>query len=302
VNVTPISGPESVMEQAAELLLADEARHNLALGILSTARAHPELYPVVQGWIVRDGEGIAGAAIRTPPYNLVVAQPATEAAVEALAEAIDDELPGVVGAVPEVDAFASSWSDRHGRRPMTRVEQGVYALTTVVDPPEPAGTSRLARPADRKLLLHWVVAFAAEVLREGPQSDPGRHERSIDARLGSDDAGFALWEVDGAPVSLVGFGGPTPNGIRIGPSTRLGRTEAEASRARSPRACLGCSRRGGSSSASCTRTSRTRRRTRSTPGSATSASATSARSCSRRTGEGSPGPRRHRAAGALSSR
>jgi hypothetical protein len=71
---------------------------------------------VEQGWVVRDGEGIVGAAIRTPPYNLVVAQPAAEGAVEALAEAIDDELPGVVGAVPEVDAFASSWSARHELR------------------------------------------------------------------------------------------------------------------------------------------------------------------------------------------
>jgi uncharacterized protein len=26
-----------------------------------------------------------------------------------------------------------------------------------------------------------------------------------------------LWEDDGAPVSLAGWGGPTPNGIRIGP-------------------------------------------------------------------------------------
>jgi predicted GNAT family acetyltransferase len=97
------------------------------------------------------------------------------------------------------------------------VEQGIYALTTVVDPPEPAGASRLAGPADRNLLLQWIDDFAAEVLREGPQRDPGRHERSIDVRLGSGDAGFALWEVDGAPVSLVGFGGRTPNGIRVGP-------------------------------------------------------------------------------------
>ena len=26
-----------------------------------------------------------------------------------------------------------------------------------------------------------------------------------------------LWEVDGASVSLAGWGGPTPNGIRVGP-------------------------------------------------------------------------------------
>ncbi len=76
------------------------------------------------------------------------------------------------------------------------------------------------RPADRSdraLLLEWVEAFATEVLHEDASGDAGRHERSVDARLAGGDAGFALWEADGRPVSLVGFGGPTPNGIRIGP-------------------------------------------------------------------------------------
>ena len=76
---------------------------------------------------------------------------------------------------------------------------------------------RPADPADRALLLDWVEAFATEVLHESVSGDAGRHERSVDARLAGGDAGFALWEADGRPVSLVGFGGPTPNGIRIGP-------------------------------------------------------------------------------------
>src|SRR5581483_201888 len=28
---------------------------------------------------------------------------------------------------------------------------------------------------------------------------------------------FGVWEVDGEVVSMCGYGGPTPNGIRIGP-------------------------------------------------------------------------------------
>src|SRR6185369_491689 len=42
-------------------------------------------------------------------------------------------------------------------------------------------------------------------------------ERAVDHGLGTRDAGVALWEDDGRPVSLSGWGGPTPNGIRIGP-------------------------------------------------------------------------------------
>ena len=38
----------------------------------------------------------------------------------------------------------------------------------------------------------------------------------VEARLDRGTGGFALWEDDG-PVSLAGWGGETPNGVRIGP-------------------------------------------------------------------------------------
>ena len=38
----------------------------------------------------------------------------------------------------------------------------------------------------------------------------------VDHRLGANDAGLVLWE-DGEPVSVAGYGGRTPNGIRVGP-------------------------------------------------------------------------------------
>ena len=217
MDVEAVTGADAFLERAGTLLLADEARHNLAFGILSTARAHPDLYPEVRGWVVRAGEVVVGAALRTPPYNLVLVYPTDERAPAGLAGAIEDELPGVVGAIPEVDVFATAWTGRHGARLETRFEQRVYALRTTIEPRASPGAMRLAVVDDRPLLLGWVEAFAREVLREGPDADSARHERSIDARLAGDESGFALWEVDRRPVSLVGFGGPTPNGIRIGP-------------------------------------------------------------------------------------
>jgi predicted GNAT family acetyltransferase len=48
----------------------------------------------------------------------------------------------------------------------------------------------------------------------------GRSHRSaddaVDDYLARTDGGVYVWE-DGEPVSLAGYGGPTPNGIRIGP-------------------------------------------------------------------------------------
>ena len=79
-----------------------------------------------------------------------------------------------------------------------------------------SGTWRLAVPDDRALLASWLVAFSREALGEGEV------ERDVDRRLDEWASGGAsrrywLWEDGGEPVSLVGGGGETPNGIRIGP-------------------------------------------------------------------------------------
>ena len=39
----------------------------------------------------------------------------------------------------------------------------------------------------------------------------------IDRYLGGGSRGLRLWEDGGRVVSLAGFGGPTPRGIRVGP-------------------------------------------------------------------------------------
>ena len=94
MDVEAIVGADAVLERAGGLILADEARHNLALGILSTARAHPALYPEVEGWVVRDGDSVVGAAVRTPPHNLVLVRPTDDRALFALAEAIEERAAG----------------------------------------------------------------------------------------------------------------------------------------------------------------------------------------------------------------
>jgi predicted GNAT family acetyltransferase len=69
--------------------------------------------------------------------------------------------------------------------------------------------------ADRPLLLTWVGEFSREA-SHGEEPDPERVTQIVDHRLEADDSGFMLWETD-SPVSVAGYGGETPNGVRIGP-------------------------------------------------------------------------------------
>jgi predicted GNAT family acetyltransferase len=217
-DVVRLDDATAFLAEAGPLLLADEARHNLVLGIAGTTRDSPELYPLRSFWLVRDGGEVAAAALRTPPYNLVLARPRSPRALAALVEATaGEELPGAVGAVPEVEEFAELWARHTGGHVRTNMRQGVYALERVEPLPEVPGSTRVATADDRELALRWWIAFGDEVLHEG---GPGRDsaETMLDHRLSSTpSSGILLWEDGGDPVSLAGWGGPTPNGIRVGP-------------------------------------------------------------------------------------
>lgn len=190
--------------RALPLLLEDEARHNLLLGVAGVVRDRPQTYAEARFWWV-DG----AAAMQTPPHNLILAQPRSLSALDRLVAAIDVELPGVVAAVPEVDQFVERWG-----RPSRRVfEQGIYALDRVVPPPPAPGAYREADDADVDLVLAWVSAFAEEALHSGETIARAQ----VEARLESPEGGVGLWVDDGAVVSLCGYGSPTPNGVRVGP-------------------------------------------------------------------------------------
>jgi uncharacterized protein len=216
MHVERLEDAATFLAEAEPLLLGDEARHNLILGIAGTIRDLPDVYPLRSLWLVRkDGRPVA-AAIRTPPYNLILARPESPLALEALAGGIAEELPGVNGCEPEVNGFAEVWARMTGARPRTNMRQGVYALEHVEPLSDVPGSARVATADDRELALRWWIAFGEEVLHEGA---PGTEnaESMVDHRLAFPGRGFLLWEDGGDVVSLAGWGGATPNGIRVGP-------------------------------------------------------------------------------------
>lgn len=187
---------DEFLDRAGPLLLADEARHNLILGIAGSARHYAD----IRFWVV-DG----AAALRTPPHNLVLATPRDEECLRALVGAIDDDLPGVTGTTPEVYDFAKLW----GKPYRVVHENNVFELDAVVPPPATSGNYRDATEEDLELLLGWWDAFVREALPEeevGPR-DPNQFKRRP----------IGLWEDERRVASMCGYGSPTPNGMRIGP-------------------------------------------------------------------------------------
>ena len=205
---------------AGAFLAEREAEHNLIFGICSAIRLSPEVYADVppRFMTVADGAGrVVAASLRTPPQNPVLSQVDDLDAVDLLVDAfVSDAPPGVLAPKKVARRFVSQWTGRTGERAHLEVAERIFRLERVTPPRRPAaGSWRLATPDDRELIADWLVAFATEALPEQPpiQEPLVVADRWI-ARI---NRLLYLWEDEGRVASLVGAGGETPNGIRIGP-------------------------------------------------------------------------------------
>ncbi|MCP3994793.1 MAG: GNAT family N-acetyltransferase [bacterium] len=210
---------EELRRRAADLL-ADEARHNLILGILGTLIEYPEVYPEYRLFLVSDEHGPQSAAVITSPYNLIVSDTRNTDALSVLVRAaIEDDIdvPGAIGNQPTIDRFVGEWRRITGTQANLKMEQGVFALSQVSDVERCPGRGRRAVPADQLLIERLASAFVAEAMPDEPH-DEERMRSAIQRHLsGEGPGGHWLWEDDGEVVSWSGHGNPTGRGIRIGP-------------------------------------------------------------------------------------
>jgi uncharacterized protein len=205
---------DAFLAHAGEFLGAREAEHNLILGLTSRLRVAPSLYGEPAYFaVVEEGGLVVGATMRTPPHNLILSELDDLGAIGPLLEdarAKYSSLPGVVGPKEAVAQFAAAWP----AEARLEIAQRAFRADHVDPPMGVSGRMRDYERSDRELAAGWMDAFAEEALPEPP---PGTSEEFVDRREEDPDGGIVLWEDDGAVVSMAGFGGRTPNGIRIGP-------------------------------------------------------------------------------------
>ena len=211
---------DEFLAAAGPFLGAREAEHNLLFGIAGLVQTNPEVFTdgPARFATVADGAGtVVAATLRTPPHNQVLSCVDEPEAVDALVEALRGEkLPGLLGPTEPAARFAARWTDATGQPARLQVAERIFRLQRVIAPERPApGRWRVVGPRDRELIADWLGAFMAEAVPEAPANpDPGAVADRWVAQVGR--IGY-VWEDDGSVVSLVGAGGETPHGVRIGP-------------------------------------------------------------------------------------
>jgi uncharacterized protein len=217
VNVIHCATPQAFLERAQAFLVADEACHNLLLGVPATLAARDiSQDPPPYFAVIMDGRDVVGAAMMTPPHRLVLSRiehPAPAVIAQDLLAA-GMMPPGVHAPVPVGEQFARVWQQVTGQPSEQGMLQRIYQLERVRPVGGVPGRLRWASKADGPVLIPWVRAFHAEAFRE--HAPPFDAEQLVNRRLGGSTDGLCLWDDEG-PRTLAGFTGPTPHGIRVGP-------------------------------------------------------------------------------------
>ncbi|MEM8673403.1 MAG: GNAT family N-acetyltransferase [Cyanobacteria bacterium P01_G01_bin.67] len=192
-----------------DYLLQQEALHCLMLGLCSSESLLEQPYLAV----ATQDRSICVAAIRTPPYQLILSKSRSKAAIEAISSDIvtkNISLPGVISLKSEAATFAKLWQSLTRQSYRLDMAQRIYQLEIVNPINYVAGYLRLATENDRSLLVSWIKAFEIEAI--GKQRSEQHYQDWYDLRMSKNS--LYVWH-NKLPVSMAGFSGATPNGIRV---------------------------------------------------------------------------------------
>lgn len=223
MNLTRYDDVHAFYQRVEPFLMQREAEHCLMLGILSAIMKKPDMIdePPYLAIVEADAQ-IAAVIIQTPPFNLVFSHIEEPQCAEVIQLVVDDlagdTLPGVLGEVEIAKNFAEAWAAQTGVSQRAIMNERIYRLDTVTPVAGVSGYMRNITEDDREFVIQWLVDFAKGALPDKPEDHAvERHEKMFENALKQETRGLRLWIDNDQPVCLVGFGGRTPNGNRIGP-------------------------------------------------------------------------------------
>jgi predicted GNAT family acetyltransferase len=215
------SSASRFLERMEPLLLQQEARYGLMLGIALAVARQPDFYGKRPPYFatVEDHDGVAAAAAMTPPHGLLVFSEHVDCvpALRAIAHDLVNagwSLPSVNGPEPVCTHFAALWSEITGVRSEVAIRERTFELRQVIHPVYSPGRLRQAALDDLDLLTQWFMDFNEEARVEVTVPTLDEMRAGVQRRIAN--AMLYVWE-DGETVSLAGTSRPTANSIAIGP-------------------------------------------------------------------------------------
>ena len=202
------------LERVQPFLVTREAEHCLILGLLDGLRAGEQFgaAPPLMASVEERSE-VTAVVLMTPPHNLVLSWVADDSTIGTIADELHSKgvaIPGVNGSAEIARRFALKWSELSGRTSRAQMAQRIYQLSRVTNQKRTAGRLREPTQSDEALMRKWRAAFSIDA--EHMDAEEAARQAALPMPKSRH---LMLWEVEGAAVSMAGYAGPTPNGIRV---------------------------------------------------------------------------------------
>lgn len=222
MKILHFDDPVEFQERTRDYLMRSEAENNLPLGILASiiAGEYSDRKPYLM--LVEEGDKLCLVALCTPPHPVIFSYQEIPPGPDTLSEIVKDirdtlgeDFTGITGNKTLIFALVEIWQGLTGNQAKRKMAMRIYKLERVNPVTEVPGRMRPMVREDEELVLEWNANFNRDGLGEDP--DPALVKRQVlkYRNAGRLQRGLMIWDVDGKPVSMAGYSGPTPNGIRI---------------------------------------------------------------------------------------
>jgi len=223
MKILHFDDPVEFQEITRDFLLRSEAENNLPLGILASiiAGEYLETQPLLT--TVEDEGKPLLVAMCTPPHPAIFSYQEVPPSSDILAGIINElrdkwgeDFTGITGNKSLTSAFTKTWEVLTGIKAKLNTAMRIYKLECVNPIAGVPGRMRPVNEGDEDTLLEWYPDFLGEATGQKP--DPARVKKWVlrYRNVEKYQRGLMIWEVDEKPVSMAGYSGPTPHGIRIG--------------------------------------------------------------------------------------
>jgi predicted GNAT family acetyltransferase len=223
MKIVRFKDPKKFQENILETLVRREAENNLILGILANLIAGEYSEKEAYLTVFQDERETQAVSLCTPPWPVLISyenpppnKDVLKTMLADMQETLQDDFTGLSGNREFVSPLVSLWEDGAGKKALLKMAMRIYKLEAVLPVSTVPGRMRPAETKDRNMLQDWFAGFQRDANREEP--DQVRVQKQVNGYLTADPQirGLMIWEHDEQPVSMAGYSGPTPHGIRVG--------------------------------------------------------------------------------------
>jgi predicted GNAT family acetyltransferase len=213
MEISRFDDAAAFLDHAGPFLRNNAIHNNVILGIAGRLVDAPWDDAVMV--TVDDGDTPCLAGLMTPPWRLIVSTGPAEA-IPILVEALRDpgsKPPGVVGLAAMAEQFVSAWTAATGETVASGTAMNLQVADRVDAPADVRGALRFAKATEAEWVTACFIQFAIDI--DADESERGESRKSAAAYMARGEVW--VWDVDGAPVSMVCCNRMGSEGARVAP-------------------------------------------------------------------------------------